>query len=146
LSKKTKYRTPINDADLLAHAIPIDQVEQEEQLQEVGDSDETDAIDLEGGDSRSADPVVTAKKIRSFDQHRRQQENWKRSTNVTGQGATHMRTFISKLRLDAIEHLDEQINQWLDQHPDYEVKFVTTTVGTLIGKLKEEALFMNVWV
>ena len=29
---------------------------------------------------------------------------------------------------------------------EYEVKFVNTTTGKLVGKISEDALFMNVWV
>ena len=73
-------------------------------------------------------------------------EHWDRTPNVTGTGAIHVKTFVSKLRLDAVEHLDSQVNEWLDAHPEYEVKFVTTCVGSLVGKNTEEAMFMSVWV
>ena len=71
---------------------------------------------------------------------------WKRQPNKTGAGATHVKTFFCKLRADAIEFMDEQMNQWLDQHPEVEVKFVTTSVGAMVGKTTEPALFINLWV
>ena len=40
----------------------------------------------------------------------------------------------------------EQINEWLDAHPDHEVKFSTATVGDWTGKLKEPNLIVQVWV
>ena len=73
-------------------------------------------------------------------------EHWTRTPNATGTGAIHVKTFVAKLRHDAITHLDEQVNESLDNHPEYEVKFVTTTVGKLVGKISEDAIFMNVWV
>lgn len=74
------------------------------------------------------------------------QEAWKRPTNLTGTGATHVRSFHCKLTGDSLENLDRQINEWLDSHPDYEVKLVTTTVGEWTGKLKEPNLIIQVWV
>jgi len=74
------------------------------------------------------------------------QEVWKRSTNLTGTGATHVRSFHCRMASEALEYLDKQINEWLDQHPDYEVKFVTTNVGEWSGKLKEPNLVVQVWV
>jgi hypothetical protein len=73
-------------------------------------------------------------------------ENWKRKPTPTGHGAVHCRSFHCKLTGDSLENLDRQINEWLDAHPDYEVKLVTTTVGEWTGKLKEPNLIVQVWV
>jgi hypothetical protein len=35
-----------------------------------------------------------------------------------------------KLTGESLEFLDKQINDWLDAHPQFEVKFVTTSVGS----------------
>ena len=88
-------------------------------------------------------------KIRALDQKLgvvRHEDSWARSPNVTGAGAIHVRSFHCKLTGDALENLDRQVNEWLDAHPQYEVKFVTTTVGEWTGKLKEPNLIMQVWV
>jgi hypothetical protein len=74
------------------------------------------------------------------------QQEWKRPTNLTGNGATHVRSFHAKLTGESLEFLDKQINDWLDSHPDYEVKIVTTTVGEWTGKLKEPNIIVQVWV
>lgn len=87
--------------------------------------------------------------IRTIDQglgSGRHLENWKRKPNTDGSGATHCRTFHCKLTGDSLENLDRQVNEWLDAHPEYEVKLVTTTVGEWTGKLKEPNLIMQVWV
>lgn len=42
--------------------------------------------------------------------------------------------------------MDSQINDWLDEHPQYEVKLVTTTIGTWLSKTSELRLIVNVWV
>ncbi len=76
----------------------------------------------------------------------RSEDHWKRSSNKTGVGATHVKTFHAKLTGDSLEFLDKQINDWLDSHPDHEVKFSTSTVGEWTGKLKEPNLIIQVWV
>lgn len=134
-----------SDDDLLAKAIPINEIAESDQAEEPAEAitiePEPEPIDLsdDAGDS-------VAKKIATFDTRQGYHSKWKRQPNKTGQGATHMRTFVCKLRLDAMEHLDEQVNEWLDENPGYEVKFVSTGVGPLTGKLKEDAMFMTVWV
>ena len=131
----------LDDEELLAKAIPIDNEDQQDE-----EEDELDAVELEpAGDDAGASSSGTSK-IRTFDTRVPHEDHWKRQPNVTGRGAIHVKTFVAKLRPDAIEHLDQQINEWLDNHPEYEVKFVTTTVGQLVGKTTEDALFVNVWV
>ena len=89
-------------------------------------------------------PVTS--KIRSFEKTRRHEEEWNRTPNTTGTGAIHVKTFHCKLTDDALIYMDQVINEWLDAHPQYEVKFVNSTVGTLTGKLKEPHLLCQIWV
>ena len=95
-------------------------------------------------------PEEAAPKIRAMDQKLagtgKHEDNWKRSPNVTGTGAIHCKSFHCKLTGDSLENLDRQINEWLDAHPQYEVKFVTTSVGEWLGKLKEPNLIVQIWV
>jgi hypothetical protein len=70
---------------------------------------------------------------------------YKRLTNVNKSGAVRMRTFHCRLSEQGVEYLDQLINDWLEQHPDIEVKFTTSTVGMWDGKLKEPTLILNVW-
>ncbi len=88
-------------------------------------------------------------KIRALDQKLgavRHEDSWQRSPNVTGTGAIHVKSFHCKLTGDALENIDRQINEWLDAHPQYEVKFVSSTVGEWTGKLKEPNLILQLWV
>ncbi|MBI1189486.1 MAG: hypothetical protein GC200_02220 [Tepidisphaera sp.] len=89
-------------------------------------------------------------KIQAFTQAlgtKKGEEAWKRSPACSGSGATHMKTFHCKLSDDALGFLDQQVNEWLDAHPNVEVKLVTTNVGEWSGKLgKENHLVMQVWV
>ena len=138
-------KTPAHasDDELLASAIPIDDSEdQDDQVSLGSDEDDLSPIEMSEATNNSGKSM-----IQMFGPERKpHDEHWNRTPNITGRGAIHVKTFVAKLRLDAIDHLDEQVNQWLDNHPEYEVKFVTTTVGKLIGKIPEQAIFMNVWV
>jgi hypothetical protein len=128
-----------NDDELLADAIPIP-------LDELEGAAPVEEEDLEPIDLEEADTTQTKQEIRTFGGNVRHEDAWTRTPNITKQGAIHVKTFVAKLRLDAIDNLDQQVNEWLDAHPEYEVKQVSTSVGTLIGKVNEDAIFMNVWV
>ena len=138
------------DDELLSNALPMPKEDDElEELEVIEDDVDHELDPIEVGDlsAGTLDPTeMSSAKITAFGVRKPHEEHWQRMPNVTGQGAIHVKTFVTKLRLDAIDHLDTQVNEWLDNHPEYEVKFVTTTIGTLFGKNKEEALFMNVWV
>lgn len=76
----------------------------------------------------------------------RHEDEWDRTPNTTGTGAIHVKSFHAKLTGESLEFLDRQINEWLDSHPQYEVKFVSTCVGEWTGKIKEPNLIVQVWV
>ncbi len=101
----------------------------------------------ESGPSKPSTTTVTGtSKIRTFGKAVRHDENWSRKPNITGNGATHVRTFHAKLTDESLRYMDQQINEWLDKHTEYEVKFVTNTIGAFSGKVKEPALLIQVWV
>ena len=70
---------------------------------------------------------------------------FKRPVNITGHGATRCRTFHSRLSDSAMQYMDQQINEWLDQNTDIEVKFCSTTVGIVEGKRQDPHLIVTVW-
>ncbi len=70
---------------------------------------------------------------------------WKREPHKTGTGATRVRTFHGKLSDQGMEYLDGAVNEWLNEHPEAEVKFVTSSVGVFEGKIREPALVLNLW-
>ncbi|MEM1354570.1 MAG: hypothetical protein AAGC44_01195 [Planctomycetota bacterium] len=137
-----------SDEELLKNAPQIPQADEElDELQAIDVEDELAPLEVEGLESHvPASSQTASKKITQFAQRVPHEDHWARQPNVTGKGAIHVKTFVAKLRLDAVEHLDQQVNEWLDAHPEYEVKFVNTTVGKLVGKNTEDALFMSVWV
>lgn len=101
----------------------------------------------QGGGASAMDPG--SPKIRSFDQglgKGSHADNWSRTPNITGVGAVHVKSFHCKLATDSLAYLDQQINEWLDANPEYEVKFVSTAQGEWIGKTKETHLVVQVWV
>ncbi|MEQ8316032.1 MAG: hypothetical protein RIE77_09170 [Phycisphaerales bacterium] len=72
---------------------------------------------------------------------------WHRHAQLTGQGATHVKSFHCKLQGDALNHLDSQINAWLESHEDCEIKLVTTQVGEWSDTLGKAChLIVQVWV
>jgi hypothetical protein len=115
-------------------------------------SEEEDAIDLSGESGiqevvDDVDPTKPKHQIKAIGEAEGQaQKRWTRLPAATARGACHTKTFIAKLRVDAIELMDDQINQWLEDNPDYEVKFISSSTGDLMGKVKEPTLFLSVWV
>jgi len=143
MSQQPDSSDSISDEELLADAIPIDVNATDANEGTDHDAQALTPIDL---DETASSSVVGSSKIRTFDTHKPHIDHWKRTPNVTGSGAIHVKTFVTKLRLDAINHLDDQINEWLDNHSEYEVKFVSQSIGQLVGKNTEDALFVSVWV
>jgi hypothetical protein len=94
---------------------------------------------------------VGSPKIQAFEQRlgstKSAEERWKRSPNVTGKGAVHVKTFHCKLNNESIEFMDQQVNEWLDAHPQFEVKMTSSSVGEWQGKQgREPNLILHVWV
>lgn len=107
---------------------------------------------LAGSDTPS-DPTPSqgsgSSKIHVFEQtliSGKHEDKWNRSPNATGTGAIHVRSFHAKMTEESLHNLDRQINEWLDAHPQYEVKLVTTSIGEWKGKMKEPNLIVQVWV
>ncbi len=99
-----------------------------------------------GGGPPSASAAPSAK-ITTFGTRQQHADKWDRTPNVTGKGAIHCKIFHCKLREDALEYLETQVNEWLDQHPEYEVKFVNACIGEMKTKTAtEQAMFMTIWV
>ena len=72
-------------------------------------------------------------------------DRFTRKPVTTGRGACRVRSFHGRLSDEGLAFIDEKINEWLDRHPEIEVKFVTSTTGVFEGKIREPALVLNVW-
>jgi len=105
--------------------------------------DESGPLDVS---ATSAPLVEGSKKIRSFERQSGTGAEWMRTPHAKGTGAIHVRTFHSKLNSESLVFMDQTINEWLDAHPEYEVKLVTSTIGEFTGKIREQALICQVWV
>ena len=81
------------------------------------------SVPLNAATTEAPPPGTAGSKIRMFGQERRHEEQWTRTPNTTGSGAIHVKSFHCKLT-DACSTWTRDINEWLDAHPQYEVKFV----------------------
>jgi len=72
-------------------------------------------------------------------------QEFKRPLNQTGQGASRIRVFHAKLSDGAVRHLEEMVNTWLDDHPEVDVKFSTTTVGSWESKHSESHIILTLF-
>jgi hypothetical protein len=101
------------------------------------------AADAHAGEEGTANFTSKIKAFGIAGEHRKR--TFKRQTKANGTGAVRVRTFHGKLSDQGMGYLDDAINEWLDQNPDVEVKFVTSTVGVFEGKIREPALVLNLW-
>ena len=108
------------------------------------DDHSLDSISLVDLETNSDVPAVS--KIKAFGvAGMTQQHTYKRQTYATGHGACRVRSFHGRLSDEGMAYMDDKINEWLDAHPEIEVKIVTTSIGQYEGKIKEPALVLNVW-
>src|SRR4051812_20448474 len=71
---------------------------------------------------------------------------FKRQSHVTGNGACRVRSFHRRLSDDRMAFMDDKINEWLDNPPEVEVKFVNCFCGPLEGKVTgEQGLIVTIW-
>ncbi len=66
------------------------------------------------------------------------------SMNLTGQGATRVRLFYSKIADGPLLHMETLINDWIDEE-GIEVKHVGQVIGTLEGKHADPNLILSIW-
>jgi len=112
----------------------------DEELAPLALIDEEPSSGTSSADQQS--PKIRSIGVRAMAGHR---ENFTRQTTSTGHGACRVRSFHGRLSDEGISYMDDKINDWLDHHPEIEVKFVTSTVGVFEGKIREPALVLNVW-
>ncbi len=59
--------------------------------------------------------------------------------------ATRCRTFHCRLNDTSINHMNQQINEFVDTHEDVQIKFATTCIGVVEGKHSEQHLFITIF-
>ncbi len=70
---------------------------------------------------------------------------YRRTLLPAGHGASRVRIFHCKLSDGPMAQMNKQVNEWLDQHADFEVKFATTTIGTWEGRHSEQHLILTLY-
>lgn len=71
---------------------------------------------------------------------------FKREAHSSVIGATRVRSFHGRLSDDGLAYNDDKINEWLDNHPEVEVKHVNCLIGPLEGKVTgEQGLIVVIW-
>jgi len=64
---------------------------------------------------------------------------------VSAERITGVRTFFTKLHPGAMEFLDGQITNWLQENPGVSIKRTNTATGEVTGKKTEPNLIVTVW-
>ena len=104
---------------------------------------------MQGANDAGGSDVTASSKIRTFESsstlNRDTRADLKRPLNISGKGATRVRTFHTKLNDGAFAFLDGQINEWIDSNDNIEVKFCNTTIGVVEAKRSEPHVIMTVW-
>ena len=59
--------------------------------------------------------------------------------------ATRCRTFHCKLTDASFQNLNEQINEWVDEHEDVEIKFALSNIGVVEGKHSDPHLIVTIF-
>lgn len=59
--------------------------------------------------------------------------------------ATRSRSFHAKLTDASLVHLNQQVNEWVDAHPDVSIKFATSSVGIIEGKHTDQHLVITIF-
>jgi len=64
---------------------------------------------------------------------------------VSSDRITGVKTFFTKLHAGAINFLDEQITNWLNNNPGITIKQTNTATGEMTGKKTEPNIIITVW-
>jgi hypothetical protein len=59
--------------------------------------------------------------------------------------ATRCKTFHCKLTDASFQHLNEQINEWVDEREDVEIKFALSDIGVVEGKHADPHLIVTIF-
>ncbi len=73
------------------------------------------------------------------------QHKFKRHLQHNECGAIRCRIFHAKLNDGALQFLQDQINNWIDQNPEVDIKHLNTNVGVVEGKSSEPHLVITLF-
>ena len=124
--------------------------EKRDQADEAADVGLGEPIKLESDEAKPAVQGSTA--IRAFGGAQigtgaavHDDSRYKRPLLRDGEGATRCRTFHSRLNDSAIAYMNDQLNAWVDSHPEIIIKFGTATIGVFEGKHSEPNLILTIF-
>ncbi len=73
------------------------------------------------------------------------QHKFKRHLQHNDSGAIRCRIFHAKLNDGALQFVQDQINDWIDQNPEVDIKHLNTNVGVVEGKSSEPHLIITLF-
>ncbi len=73
------------------------------------------------------------------------QHKFKRHLQHQDKSAIRCRIFHAKLNEGALQFMQDQINEWIDQSPEVDVKNVSTNVGVMEGKTTQPHLIITIF-
>ncbi len=73
------------------------------------------------------------------------QHKFKRHLQHNECGAIRCRIFHAKLNDGALQFVQDQINNWIDQNPEVDIKHLNTNVGVVEGKSSEPHLIITLF-
>ncbi len=73
------------------------------------------------------------------------QHQFKRHLQHNECGAIRCRIFHAKLNDGALQFVQDQINDWIDQNPEVDIKHLNTNVGVVEGKSSEPHLIITLF-
>ena len=73
------------------------------------------------------------------------EREWKRPLLQGTDTATRCKTFHCKLTDASMQNLNDQVNEWVDEHEDVEIKFATSNIGIIEGKHADPHLIVTVF-
>jgi hypothetical protein len=127
-------KTPVEDE-------PISLVEPTESVEiDTGSADSTMGLGIRPMGSGESSVRRAIKSTMDYDKR----TQFKRKPVNTGQGAIRCRVFHSKIAESSIQHLENQINTWLDDE-DIDIKHVGHMIGAMEGKHTEPNIIVVVW-
>lgn len=113
-----------------------------------GSEDELAPIELDDDDGH-ATTEMTSTRIRTAESilgdKAWDDEKHKRPLDPGGAGASRCRTFHCRISQGAIDYLNDQINEWLDQNKDITIKSSNTVIGMFEGKHTEPNIILTVF-
>jgi hypothetical protein len=106
------------------------------------DSAETEDIMISDIASSSIKPFAASDLVTppSATQHK-----FKRHLQHNECGAIRCRIFHAKLNDGALQFVQDQINNWIDQNPEVDIKHLNTNVGVVEGKSSEPHLIITLF-